>query len=282
MTFRIGPTRELVRQLALGVAIVALGAGCASNPQVETTIDKTRSQLNEIQANPLLAERAPGAVREAQRAIEAAEEADLDSERGQHLAFIAEQKVDIAEARAWRRYYEDQRQQLIAERDNARLAARTREADQARQDAQAFQRETEQLRRELEDMTTRKTDQGIVLNLPEVMFEFGEYNLKSGAEGDLDRLAEFMRQYPQREIRIQGHTDSVGDEEYNRELSQRRANAVKQYLVAQGVEASRVATIGRGEAMPVASNDTAAGRQLNRRVEILIENPAVAATSNRR
>lgn len=275
-------TSRFTRQLALGVAIVVIAAGCASNPQVESTVDKTRAQLNELQANPVLANRAPNAMREAQHAIDAAAEADLDSEEGQHLAFIAEQKVDIAEAQAWRRYYEDQRQQLIAERDNARLAARTREANEAQREALAFQRETEQLRRELEDMTTKKTDQGLVLNLPEVMFEFGEYTLKPGAESDLDRLAEFMKQYPQREIRIQGHTDSVGDEMYNRELSQRRADAVKQYLAARGVETDRIATIGRGESMPVASNNTAAGRQMNRRVEILIENPAVAATNNRR
>jgi len=98
----------------------------------------------------------------------------------------------------------------------------------------------------------------------------GAANLKPGANRALDNLAQFMRQHPERNVAIEGFTDSTGSEQYNEILSERRAYAVKDALVARGIAPNRISARGYGEAYPVATNDTAAGRQLNRRVEVAI------------
>lgn len=285
---------RMAQQLTHILFVPLIGAalavtGCASQPKAESNIEGARSHLEELQSNSLLSNRAPVAIREAEDAVNAAEEADLDSEEGRHLARIARHKVNLAEARAWERYYDDERDNLVEERDRARLAARTREAERARAEAQqatlharASEEETARLRSQIEELNARPTDRGLVLTLGDVLFDTGQHVLKPGAHGDLDRLADFLREYDERDVRIMGHTDSTGDAGFNQELSQRRAEAVKQYLVAQGIEPRRVLTFGRGESAPVASNDTPGGRQMNRRVDILIENPALAGTSRRR
>lgn len=283
-------TTQWARFLFVPVMVAVLvAAGCASQPKAQSDIEGARSHLNEIQSNSLLSNRAPVAIREAEQAVNAAEQADTDSEKGQHLARIARHKVDLAEARAWERYYEDERENLVEERDRARLAARTREAERARAEARqatmqarASEDETARLRDQIKELNARPTDRGLVLTLGDVLFDTGEHVLKPGAHGDLDQLADFLREYEERNVRIMGHTDNTGDAGFNQELSQRRADAVKQYLAAQGIEPRRILTLGRGESSPVASNDTPGGRQMNRRVDILIENPAVAATSRRR
>ena len=101
-------------------------------------------------------------------------------------------------------------------------------------------------------------------------FDFDSSILKPGAYSEIDRVANILNRYPKSSIRIEGHTDSVGDETYNLDLSERRAIAVKDTLVAKGVNALRVQAVGFGESMPVASNDEEGGRQLNRRVSIVI------------
>ena len=116
--------------------------------------------------------------------------------------------------------------------------------------------------------------QGDVLKVSynsDFLFDINSSTVHPGAYADLDRLAQILVQYPATRIRIEGHTDSTGPEAYNMELSRRRAEAVKNLLVSRGVSPERIRTIGYGESMPRAGNDTAYGRQLNRRVEIRIE-----------
>jgi outer membrane protein OmpA-like peptidoglycan-associated protein len=108
------------------------------------------------------------------------------------------------------------------------------------------------------------------LTLGDVLFDTGEATLKAGAATTIDRLAQFMRDYPEHAVRIEGHTDSTGSDETNRSLSERRAQSVRDALLARGLAAERIATLGYGEAQPIANNDTAAGRQQNRRVEIVV------------
>ena len=104
----------------------------------------------------------------------------------------------------------------------------------------------------------------------DVLFDFDSAVLKPGAYDELDRVAHVLRRYPQTRIRIEGHTDSIGSEEYNRRLSKRRAMAVRDALVQRGVDPRRIQLIGYGESRPIATNQTEAGRQLNRRVTIVI------------
>jgi outer membrane protein OmpA-like peptidoglycan-associated protein len=106
------------------------------------------------------------------------------------------------------------------------------------------------------------------------LFATGKSELNSGASANLDRISAFMTEYPKRTAAIEGFTDSMGSDEMNQSLSQRRADAVKNYLVAQGVGSSRLSSSGRGENAPIADNDSAAGRQQNRRVEVVIDQPA--------
>lgn len=105
----------------------------------------------------------------------------------------------------------------------------------------------------------------------DVTFDFNSVTVRPGLYNEIDRIAQIMVKYPQTQILVAGHTDSVGSESYNQRLSERRAGAVKNLLVQRGVDTYRVTTIGYGESRPVATNDEAAGRQLNRRVEIRIK-----------
>jgi outer membrane protein OmpA-like peptidoglycan-associated protein len=115
----------------------------------------------------------------------------------------------------------------------------------------------------------------LVLTLGDVLFTSGQADLKAGASNHLDRLVAFLEKYPDRTVVIEGYTDSVGSEDYNQGLSQRRADSVKSYLIGQGVDSTRLAASGKGENDPVAGNDSAAGRQQNRRVEVIINDPSV-------
>lgn len=273
-----------LKQALLMLAVPLILFGCASTEDRPSDAERVRAELTELQSDPQLATRAPVAIREAERAVIAAENAEEDDDApAEHLAFIAHQRIEIAKAQAQQRLYEDDRERLIEERDRSRLEARTREAEMAREEARLAaqsatqsQEEAAELRRQMEELNAKPTERGMVLTLGDVLFETNEYVIKPGAHNDLDRLAEFLKRYEDRDVRIEGHTDSTGDENYNMELSERRADAVRTYLVSQGISPRRIVSTGRGETTPIASNRTTGGRQLNRRVEIIIGNEGVA------
>lgn len=104
----------------------------------------------------------------------------------------------------------------------------------------------------------------------DVLFDFDSSTLKPGASSELDRVAQVLNRYPETRITVEGHTDAIGSLQYNQQLSERRALSVKEALVSRGVHPARISTMGYGETRPIASNDSEAGRQLNRRVTILI------------
>jgi outer membrane protein OmpA-like peptidoglycan-associated protein len=133
------------------------------------------------------------------------------------------------------------------------------------------------MQREIASLQARVTDRGLVLTLGDVLFASGQATLQAGAGGNLDKLVAFLNKYPQRAVAIEGHTDSMGGDDANQMLSQRRADAVKAYLVGRGIDSARLTASGRGETAPVAPNESAAGRQQNRRVELVIDNPPTAA-----
>jgi len=125
----------------------------------------------------------------------------------------------------------------------------------------------EQFNRILE---TRETSRGLVVNMSDVLFDVGKWTLKPGAREKLAKISAIIGQHPGLKIQVEGHTDNTGSDETNQILSERRADAVRDFLVEQGVNSSTIVAMGMGKGSPVASNDTAVGRQLNRRVEMIV------------
>ena len=290
--------------IATAVASILLAAACTTAPVKPDGAAEARVKLTQLQSDPNLASRAAAAIKDADAAVRTAEQPELNKELAAHRVYLADRKVDTAKALAETRFAEDERAGLTAQRDSARLDARTHEADAAKgQAAMARAEEAEQklaadrarseagaaqlaaasseqqaaeLQRQIDVLQAKPTDRGLVLTLGDVLFTTGRADLKPGATGNLDKLVAFLDKYPDRSVAIQGYTDSVGTEDYNQRLSERRADSVKSYLTGQGIGSTRLSALGKGRSDPVADNDSAAGRQQNRRVEVIISNPAAA------
>jgi outer membrane protein OmpA-like peptidoglycan-associated protein len=153
-----------------------------------------------------------------------------------------------------------------------RLDSRTREVDKARMEAAAAKRQADALQQQIADLNAKATERGLVVTLGDLLFDTGRAELKSSAAINLAKLSSFLNMYKDRSVLIEGHTDNVGSEYSNQILSQRRAESVKSWLENQGIDSRRLRASGRGESSPVAGNESASGRQLNRRVEVVIEN----------
>jgi outer membrane protein OmpA-like peptidoglycan-associated protein len=162
-------------------------------------------------------------------------------------------------------------QRLTEEREKVLLEARAREAEQAKTRAH-------QLELELEELKAEQTDRGLVLTLGDVLFEYDKADLKPGAMRNLYPLVTFLKEHPERDVLIEGHTDSVGSDSYNLNLSQHRTESVRNFLVLNSIDPTRITARGYGEAYPVTSNETEAGRQQNRRVEVVILREGEQAT----
>ena len=156
-----------------------------------------------------------------------------------------------------------------AARSRTDAESQSAQALDAREQLAAASGESNRLRAELEGLQAKQTDRGMVLTLGSVLFDTGQTVIRPGAMRRVDRLAEFLRNRPSFNVRIEGHTDSMGGDDYNLGLSQRRADALRAALVSRGVSGERVDSHGLGKTYPVASNDSASGRQQNRRVEII-------------
>jgi outer membrane protein OmpA-like peptidoglycan-associated protein len=290
--------------IATTVAAVLLAA-CTAAPLKPDGGAEARNELTRLQSDPNLASRVPLAMKEADTAVRAAEQPEADKELGAYRVYLADRKVEIARAQAETGFAEDQRAALTARRESARLDARTREADAAKgqvaaaraegaeqkmaadqarseadaahQDAVNSQQQAAELQRQIDVLQAKPTDRGLVVTLGDVLFASGRADLKTGATGNLNKLVAFLNKYPDRNVAIEGYTDSVGSEDYNQGLSERRADSVKSYLSGQGIDSRRLTASGMGESDPVAGNDSATGRQQNRRVEVIISNPPAAA-----
>lgn len=287
-------------KLATLSAAMLLMAACASAPEAPAGSAAARASLTQLRTNPALASLAPVEIQAAEAAVAAAERPRAEEAMGQHLVLIADQKVQIALAWAQSRLYEEQRIALSERSDAMRLDARTREADLARRDASIARSsadiardqaaaarndataargdadlaraENEALQREITALNAEITDRGLVVTLGDVLFETGNAQLRGGIPNNLDKLADFLQRFPARTVLIEGHTDSVGSDDSNVLLSQRRADSVQAYLAGQGVSAGRISAVGRGEGSPIADNASPTGRQQNRRVEVIISN----------
>lgn len=250
------------RGLLAGVALIALAACTGPNAQ----LDAARADVTAAQSDPQLQQYAPAELMQAQNALNNAEKAytdDGDVDTVNSKAYVATQSVAVARAAAQERQSTANIASMSAEREQVRVAA---------------------LKEQLASMQPKETPRGLVVTISDVLFDTASATLRPGGVQQVQRVAEALKQNPGESVMIEGHADSRGSDSYNMALSQRRADSVRAELVYAGVPAERVVARGMGEGYPVATNETAAGQQQNRRVEIIIQGaqPATAQEPNGR
>lgn len=277
--------------IAAAVGAILISA-CASTPKTLPEVEQARADVQTLAGEPGSDQIASKELADARQSLQGAELALKEGrkEDALHYAYLASKQAETGEARI----KEEQSRRAVtqgeADRNKVLLEARTREAQEAaeaarqqqaqaeaarqqaesaRQEALAAKAQAEDMQKQLADLQAKQTERGMVLTLGDVLFDTGAATLKPGANAQMERIAQFMQKNPEAKVMVEGHTDSRGSDQYNEELSQRRAQAVQDALATRGVDRSRVEAIGRGEAYPVASNDTPAGRQQNRRVELV-------------
>ena len=296
--------RTLPGYLAIA-ASAALFIGCQTAPKDEGIIVEARDAVSRAESDPDISKYAPTELTRARQFLTNAEGAAKSkgarSPDAAHYAYLATQTARIAEQRAHEQVAmahikagETERQKiLVSARENETQRAQA-DAQQARaesqnaraetQNAQAqaalAQAEAQRLAAQLENVQATQTDRGMVLTLGgDVLFDSGRASLKPGAQRSIEQIASFLEEHPDRRVQIEGFTDDQGTDDYNLELSQKRADAVAMAIIQRGIEAQRVQATGYGEQYPKASNNSAGSRQLNRRVEIVVgkDNQAIPA-----
>ncbi|MBP2313578.1 OmpA family protein [Azospirillum soli] len=242
--------------LSLGALAAAL-AGCAT-PTDTPALVQARQNYATAAADPNVAGNAALELRRAEESLRLAEAQRRDGNVAEmdHQAYLATKQLQIAQEVAALKGA----QQVVANADTYRLQARNA-----------------QLEQELRELQAQRTERGLVMTLGDVLFATGSARLTAGAETRLDRLAQFMQQHPDRTLRVEGFTDNTGSSATNLRLSEERAMAVRDALAARGVNPGRIVVQGFGESQPVASNATEAGRQQNRRVDIVISDTGSVA-----
>ncbi len=315
------------------VLAVSLLAGCSTQPKRDLALERLQDELNTLKQTTNATGLAPLAVSDAERAVRQLQESGSNQDYRNHLAYMAERRIDLIRAEVRRQEAEQhadelnrehaqllvkisrlQAEQARREAEQARIlsaaqaedAARARreaaaareselsaseradradqeaaqarrladaqaeEASLARREAQLANEQAESLRRRLEHMQLRETDRGVVITLGDVLFETGESNLRPEAANNVSDVVELLTAEADKRIRIEGHTDSQGNEDFNKRLSELRAESVQQALVAAGVDPGRITVVGLGEDFPLATNDTVEGRNQNRRVDVIL------------
>lgn len=260
---------------AVGTVLIA---ACASTPKTLPEVEQARTAVETLARDPMAEQSASKELSDARSSLQGADTAVKEGrkEDALHYAYLASQQAQAGEARVNEHRAKEQVSKGEAERNKVLLEARTNEAEQAAAAAKAqaaaadaARHQTEEMQRQLTELQAKQTDRGMVLTLGDVLFDTAAATLKPGADSVMERVATFMEKNPETKVIIEGHTDSRGSDEYNQELSKRRAAAVQEALASRGIDRSRVEAVGKGEGFPVASNDTNAGRQQNRRVEIV-------------
>jgi len=248
---------------------------------------KTKEQERVAAEKRALQEKTAKAQAEAQAEAERAAKSKAEAEEQERLrqqadADRAAAEKAKAEAEQMRQQAEEARSAAEAARASALAAQQQAQADaeKARQAAEEAIRQKEEVRQRLlsqlnQVLETKDTPRGLVVSMPDVLFSTNQYTLKSNARESLARIAGIILAYPDLRLEIEGHTDSTGSEAYNQILSERRAGSVRDYLVDKGVDLNTVVARGMGESDPVAANDSAAGRKLNRRVELIVSGEVI-------
>jgi outer membrane protein OmpA-like peptidoglycan-associated protein len=260
ITFRKIQDEQLANERAAAAAREAAAQQQAQAAAQQTQIEQQRRAQAEAERQS--AEQAKMA---ADQARAQADQARMQAEQAALQASQERTAADAAKAAAIA-----QQQAALADADRAHQAAAL--SGQQLQQAEAEKTQLrERLRAQLNlILETRETQRGLIVNINDVLFDFNQYTLKPGAREKLAKVSGIILAYPGLKIQLEGHTDSVGTDDYNMKLSQQRADSVRGYLVSQGVPADTVTSTGLGKGDPVATNDTASGRQQNRRVDMVV------------
>lgn len=237
--------------------------GCAATPENPQLVE-ARQRFSDLQSKPESSTLAALETQDALTALGKAEQKSIQDRRApeiDQLAYLARQKIALAE------------QTILGRKAEAGLSTIDVQRTQVRLDVR-----TQQLKA-LQAMNAKQTSRGEVITFGDVLFDTGKASLKPGNQRNLQRLADFLLNNPERKVRIEGFTDSVGSDAFNQTLSERRAESVAFALERLGIDMSRIMTQGYGKEYPVVDNATAQSRQLNRRVEVIISNGAAAVDS---
>lgn len=263
----------------LTAAALAVLAGCQTLPAQDPALDAAEREYREAAADPLVQRHAAAELAQVRGMLTRAQRYYTDErnlEQTRHLAYLASAQLSTLRAQSLGRDADLQVQQSGAERERLRLQSRDAELqrarsgeDEARRAAAQAQDRAAALQRDLAELSAQSTQRGVMVTLRDMLFATGRAELQPGVRRAIDRLAEVLRQHPERRVLIEGFADSTGGSAMNQRLSQRRAEAVRGALVRAGVAPQRLEVRAFGEEYPVADNATAAGRQQNRRVELI-------------
>jgi outer membrane protein OmpA-like peptidoglycan-associated protein len=261
----------------------------ADRAKTETNVARAATSRAIAEADRAKAE-AEAARLSAQEATERAakQKADLEQTRAAALKQQQDAQAAMMAARSAAQEESDRAARERAQLEEARNAAlkqeqlakaETEKANRATEEAQRYRQqaesEKEHLRAQLLQqlnviLETRDSARGLIVNMSDVLFDTGQYSLRPGAREKLAKVAGIILGHPGLKIEVEGHTDSVGGESFNQQLSEQRSGSVRDYLIKQGLQSASITAVGFGKSRPVASNDTAAGRQQNRRVELVV------------
>jgi outer membrane protein OmpA-like peptidoglycan-associated protein len=278
-----------IYKLGVAAAVTSLLAACSSTPDRIEELETARAVVPQVESSPRAGVAATN-VAEARKALDRANklvdsggkvgDIEFESMVASRNAEIANEKILTAQAQEEIEKGTAERQAVLIQARDAEARRRQQQAQNAQQQAELAEHRASTLEQELSDLRAKKTDRGMVLTLGDVLFDTGMATLKPGAYNTIDRLASVLKEAPDRKVMIEGHTDSVGGDDYNRQLSERRAAAVQTALLERGVSSNQITAVGKGETFPVASNDNAAGRQQNRRVEMVFTDDSSQVASD--
>lgn len=254
-TYRIHLIYMADRRIQIARAV----AQRAQSEEENRTLVQERNEML-VKASQLEADQAR---REAEQARMMSQATAEDAQRAREETMVAQQREAASVQSAEDAFAQAQQAKALA-------ASSVTEAQLARREAQLAVEQADTLRRQLENLQLRQTESGVVVTLGDVLFKSGETQLREEAMASLVEVVDLLQSEPDKQIRIEGHTDSTGDAETNLEISAKRANSVLDALVALGVDADRFTSAGMGEDFPIASNDTEEGRQQNRRVDVIL------------
>ncbi len=257
--------------------LIVLLAACHTTPRPNQSLKEARQAYASASLHPRSEQAAANEMLQARQALDKAEQAWQargNEDETRHLAYLAYRRAQAAHMVAEQSAQEEGLRSAGADRERLRANMIQQDAAIARQQAAQADQRADSLSLALDRLKAQQTDRGLVVTLGDVLFSTDQASLQPGALRTAQELANVLEQHPKHRIRIEGFADAQGSEAHNLRLSTRRAEALKAALVSLGVAPERIEAVGLGEAYPVASNRTEAGRQQNRRVEVLFSDDA--------